>query len=336
MQFHTPQPLQPYWNLAAAPLQTQALEQALAFGLFDLLQRPAGAAAVAQQLALNPAATALWLDLLWSMDLLVRQLPVDDAPPSYVSAPLARQQFADCAQAWRYRAEFLARFASQWPDLLRTGFDPHSAAAPKGTWAQAAREQIGQEQRAVTVPAVLRMLDALPPLPAQGHLLDLGGGPGHVGIALAQRMPGWRGVLCDQPEAAEVAQENINAAGLSARLSALGCDLNTDTFGGDYDLIWCSAVLHFMREPRALMQRAAAALRPGGLMLMVHAELPDDPALAAAVLPFYGAVALRGNYLPRTGEIGRMMTDGGLVRVQSLGRIDFPMAPVWLYVGWRR
>nr|WP_249729068.1 class I SAM-dependent methyltransferase [Acidovorax sp. CCYZU-2555] len=163
----------------------------------------------------------------------------------------------------------------------------------------------------------------------------MGGGPGHVGIALAQRLPGWQGVLCDQPETAEVAQENILAAGLPGRLQALGCDLNTDSIGGGYDLIWCSAVLHFMRDPQALVHKACAALNPGGLLLLAHAEQVDDPAVAARVLPFYGTLAVRGNHLPRPGGIARMMAEAGFVDIQSLGRVDFPMAPVWVHAGRR-
>lgn len=341
MNFHAPHELQPFWTMAAAPIQTRALEQALTLGLFERLRQPTNAAQVAAQLQLDPAATTVWLELLWSMALLSRQCPLD-APgtPRYSAAPLALRHFVpgsaqNCAQAWLYRARFLQRFADQWETLLHRGFDPQGAAAPQGSWAQAARVQIAQEQQAITVPAVLRLLDTLAPLPATGRLLDLGGGPGHVGIALAQRLPRWQGVLCDQAETAEVAQENILAAGLSGRLQALGCDLETDSIGSGYDLIWCSAVLHFMRDPQALVRKACAALNPGGLLLLAHAEQVDDPALAARVLPFYGTLAVRGNPLPRAGEIARMMAAAGLVDIRSLGRVDFPMAPVWVHAGRR-
>lgn len=341
MNFHTFHPLQPFWNIAAAPLQTQALEQALTQGLFERLRQPSSAATLASGLGLDLAAVTLWLDLLWSLELLAKRVPAEaKRPPEYASTPLALQYFADhgdqaCAQAWLYRARFLARFAEQWPSLLRQGFDPRGEAAPKGRWSHAAREQIAQEQRAVTVPAVLGLMSRLPPLPARGRLLDLGCGPGLVGIALAQTLPGWHGVLCDQAETAEVAQENIQAAGLLPRLQSLACDLNSDAFGHAYDLIWCSAVLHFLRDPHALIRKAAAALNPGGLMLMAHAEQVDEPALAARVLPFYGTVALRSHPLPRPGEIAGMMADAGLHDIQSLGHIDFPMAPVHLHMARR-
>lgn len=345
MPFHTPHPMQAFWDLAAAPIQTQALEQALEHRLFARLAQPATAASAAQQLALSPVATAVWLDLLWGMGLLVRHVPAQEGEPAYAASPLATRFFLDgaaanCAQAWQYRARFLSRFAARWGVLLRDGFeapepDQDAPAAFAGSWAQAAREQIGQEQRAVSVPAVLRLLDTLPPLPPQGRLLDLGGGPGHVAIALAQRLPGWRGTVCDDPQTAAVALDNIRAAGLSDRLDAVGCDLNQDAIGSGHDLIWCSSVLHFLRDPAAAVARMREALNPGGLLLLAHAELDGDAALAARVMPFYAGVVLRGNHLPRPGEIGGMMAQAGFADIRALGRIDFPMAPVWVHMGRR-
>lgn len=340
MHFHRSHPLQPFWNLTAAPIQAEALEQAIERRLFDLLEQPASAATLARQLQCQANATVVWLDLLWSLELLQRHVPAD-APdtPLYVRSPMATRFFVEgaadnCAQAWLYRKRFLARFAGQWGTLLRDGFNPHGMAAPRGSWAQAAREQIGQEQLAVSVPAVLRVLESLPPLPDHGRLLDLGGGPGHVGIALARRLPGWHGVVCDQPETAEVADANIRQAGLSERLQALGRDLDSEAIGEDrYDLIWCSSLLHFLRDPRDAVGKMFDALVPGGLLLLAHAELSTEPQQAARVLPFYGTLKLRGNYLPGQGEIVRMMAEAGFADIRSLGASDFPLAPVWLHMG---
>jgi SAM-dependent methyltransferase len=258
-----------------------------------------------------------------------------------MASPLAARFFTEgsaqcCAQAWLYRVQVLGHFGAQWGTLLRDGFDAGmQGTAPKGSWAQAAREQIDQEQRAVTVPAVLRLLDTLPALPPRGRFIDLGGGPGHVAIALAQRLPGWHGTVCDEPETADVARDNIRAAGLGDRLHARGCNLDRDAIGTGHDLIWCSSVLHFLRDPRAAVARMFEALNPGGLLLLAHAERADDAALSARVMPFYAAMVLRGKRLPAPGEVARWMADAGFADIRALGSIDFPMAPVWLHAGRR-
>ncbi|MEJ5149398.1 methyltransferase [Comamonas sp. MYb396] len=337
MDFQTEHPLQPLWRLAAIPLQSQALEQALAQRLFDQLREPASAQAVAERLGLHAGACAVWLELLWSMDLLDRQhanhAQGDDL---FASSALAQRYFltdaADyCAQAWQYRQQALSGLASQWPQWLAKG--SVAMTAPPGSWAQAARVQIGQEQRAITVPAMAHLLAQLGPLPATGRLLDLGGGPGHIGMALAQQLPHWQGLVCDEPATAAVAAENIAKAGLQGRMAAQGCDVQQQDYGQGYDLIWCSSVLHFLPDPAQAVRGMWQALKPGGLLLLAHAERPDDPAMAACVWPFYAGLVLRGHYLPRPGDIAQHMAAAGFGQIRALGRLDFPMAPVWLHAG---
>ena len=90
-----------------------------------------------------------------------------------------------------------------------------------------------------------------------------------------------------------------------------------------------------MREPQALLQRIYAALKPGGRVLLAHAELPEQPELAAQVLPYFAGVVLRGHYLPRAGEVPRLMAQAGLSGITDLGTVAVALAPVRLYLGER-
>jgi len=336
--------LQPLWNLAAAPMLAKALQQALQYRLFDQLGQPASATDVAQLLTLNPATTAIWLDVLWSMGLLHRHAGMDKTTPEYVNTELAAQFFCHsspqgCSASWQVRAEFLAEFAQQWGPLLREGIQTPDAlqnSALQQRWAQAAREHLGQEQRVISAQAVLSLLDRLPSLPPQGRFADVGGGPGHVAVALAQRLPGWQGVVVEQEHTATVAQETIHAAGLEQQLSAHTCDLNqNEAIGNGYDLIWCSSVLHFLHEPQAAVQAMYAALNPGGQLLLAHAELSDDPVQAAQIVPFYAGVMLRGGYLPRSSDIPHWMHHAGFTNIRALGQIPWALSPLSVYVGSR-
>ncbi|GAB2826675.1 hypothetical protein GCM10027276_31910 [Comamonas piscis] len=102
--------------------------------------------------------------------------------------------------------------------------------------------------------------------------------------------------------------------------------------GQGYDLIWCSSVLHFLRDPAQAVRGMWEAWNPGGLLL-AHAERPDDPAMAACVWPFYAGLVLRGHYLPRPGDVAQHMASAGFGQIRALGRLDFPIAPAWLHVG---
>lgn len=346
MDSMTPHPLQAFWNMAAAPIQIQALTLALELDLFEQLRQPDTAHAVADRLCLHPVNTAVWMDLLWSMGLLdrIRHQSHDSALVRYAAAPLAVRFFTpqsagNCAQSWLYRARSLGGLATQLSTLVRKGEAdslPTEGAASLGNWAQAARVQIGQEQRVITAPAVLRCLDLLQDLPRQGRFLDLGGGPGHIALALARRLPLWHGVVCDLPDTVLVAEENIVAAGCADRLGVLAADLNAKgDIGHGYDLIWCSSVLHFMHEPQVALRRMVKALAPGGQLMVAHAEIRDDVASAARVMPFYTPLMLRGKTVGRQGDMPDYLAAAGCIDIQALGHVDFPMSPVWVYAGRR-
>jgi hypothetical protein len=92
-----------------------------------------------------------------------------------------------------------------------------------------------------------------------------------VAIALAQAHAGVHGCVFDWPETVAVAAANIAHAQLSDRLETLGGDLDSDDIGGDYDLVWCSSVLHFVpdmaaaaQDPRGPETRRRLRLRAGG------------------------------------------------------------------------
>jgi len=336
---HSNHPLQPLWNLAAAPMQVQALQQAVTLQLFDRLERPMSSAIVAQTLTLQPDSTAIWLDLLWSMGLLHRHADLENQAPEYAATDIAMRYFRHtspqcCAPAWQARADFLADFSTQWETLLRQGISTPEKPQPE-RWAQAARSHLGLEQRAVSAAQIAPLLDRLPSLPAQGRFADVGGGPGHVAIALAQHLPHWQGVVLEQGETTAVAQENIHAAGLHARLSAQSCNINHDNMGSGYDLIWCSSVLHFVQQPAAVVQRLHDALAPDGRLLLAHAELANEPSQAAQTLPFYAGVMLRGGTLPHARDVPRWMQAAGLSDIRALGSIPWALAPLSVHTGRR-
>ncbi|WZB75498.1 hypothetical protein WJ972_03635 [Achromobacter insuavis] len=66
--------------------------------------------------------------------------------------------------------------------------------------------QIGQEQRALAVAAAREAVACVPGADAARRILDLGGGPGLIGIALVQDRPHASGVVFDWPETAAVAR----------------------------------------------------------------------------------------------------------------------------------
>lgn len=325
-------PLQRYWNLTAAPIQAAALDTALELGLLERLTQPASAADVAAALALRPEQTGHLLDMLWSLDLLHR---IEGDPMQYLCQPEARTYFCAgqpgyCGDAWRYRRRALTHFSEQLGEQMQLDgppIEPYVQTNAAG-WAQAARVQIGQEQRAIAVDAACHAVACVPGAAQARRILDLGGGPGLIGIALVQRWPDATGVVFDWPATAAVAQENIIEAGLAARMTVIGGDLAADPIGHGYDLIWCSSVLHFLPDAHAALRKMHEALAPGGQLVMVHAEVPTDARAAAHVLPYYLPMMLLGRRVTRAGELRQALMDCGFADVRGFDSHRFPLAPV--------
>ncbi|PZU27026.1 MAG: O-methyltransferase [Stenotrophomonas sp.] len=324
--------------MAVAPIKTRALQLALDRDLFTRLSTPTSAATLAGELQLSPAHAALWLELLWSMQVLSRTAA---DPCEYMTSALAERYFRtgsdhSCAQAWHYRAGFLAAIADQLPHFVEHGRPTAplpAASGGAGTWAQAAQVQIGQEQRAISVPLAMSLLERHQVLSPGMRFLDLGGGPGWLAIELARRCNDASGVVFDLPDTVAVAASNIAACHLQQRVSVVAGDLDQDDIGEDYNLIWCSSVLHFLRDPARAVARIQQALRPGGSLFIVHAESSGLPEHDLRVLPFYLPMRLRGNYLPGPGQLQQLLQLAGFKHVQHEVVQGFPMAPLTLYRG---
>lgn len=327
----TPHALQACWDLQLAGLNADALQLALECGVFDHLQDSIEPHLLAAGLTLDASNTGYVLELLWGMGLIERE----ENPPRYRNSPMAtrylnREAPEYCGDALLFRHSVLRQTGQQLGDLLRNGSSPAPAAstAVRQSWANAARVQIAQEQRAVTVEAARRLLENLPEYPHLERVLDLGGGPGLIAINLAQRLPALQAALFEYPEAAAVAAENIARGGLGQRVQALAGDLEKDDFGSDYDLIWCSSVLHFVSDLPALLQRLHSALRPGGVLVCCHAEVSSSAQDSARILPYYLHMRMHGRHVLDQGALARMLENSGFVDVQQLDGLAFPVAPV--------
>jgi ubiquinone/menaquinone biosynthesis C-methylase UbiE len=129
----------------------------------------------------------------------------------------------------------------------------------------------GHEERQVAVArAIKEAVDLSPGMRA----LDLGGGTGRLSILLAELVGS---VVVTDPSAGmvRVAQERIEAAGLSDRVRAVQADLTTDRLDGTYDVVWSSLALHHVQDLDGLLQSLASLLVDGGRLAI--ADLDEDP-----------------------------------------------------------
>lgn len=332
LNLNAPHSLQGCWDLQLSGLSADALQAALACGLFDNLQDFTDASALSHTLDLNSHSTGLFLELMWSLALLERD---SQQPPRYRNLPVAEHHLRSnaetyCGDALLFRHRIMRQTGSHISEYLRNGVaQPIAGSAPVArAWADAARVQIAQEQRAVTREVACTLLGRLPEFQRLRHMLDLGGGPGLIAIAVAQSLPDLHGMVFELPESAAVAQANIEQAGLQQRLQVQSGDLDTDDIGSGYDLIWCSSVLHFVTDLPAILGRLHTALRPGGLLVCCQAEVPRERQAAARVLPYYLHMRLQGRHVLNEGELAERLKDIGFHSVEQQTNLCFAVTPV--------
>jgi 3-hydroxy-5-methyl-1-naphthoate 3-O-methyltransferase len=110
------------------------------------------------------------------------------------------------------------------------------------------------------------------------RMLDIGGGPGLYSIAFVQHNPALHATVFDSAKTLEVAQENIDDAGLSERVSTKPGNAFDDDFGGQYDFILISNFIHIFSYDanQGLIKKCADALAPGGRICLKDFFLEED------------------------------------------------------------
>lgn len=323
--------LQACWDAQLAGLSADALNLALGYGVFAHLDQFIAAEELALVLKWDADNTAYLLELLWSLELLECQWT---CPRRYRSLPQTARYLNPgsaqyCGDALLFRHGVLRQVGNQLDELLRNGKSPPAdPALIQQGWAAAARSQIAQEQTAVTAEVACEIFGAVPEFWQAQRLLDLGGGPGLVAIALAQQQQDLNAVVFEYEAAAVVAQQKILDAGLEARVNTLAGDLLVDDFGADYDLIWCSSVLHFVPDIPALLARLYRALRPGGVLVCCHAEVHTEVSKAKRILHYYLHMRMQGRHVLPEGQLAQLLEQAGFDDVQQFDEVRFPVAPV--------
>jgi SAM-dependent methyltransferase len=119
-------------------------------------------------------------------------------------------------------------------------------------------------------------------------VLDVGGGFGAVLVALLQAVPRLRGDSFDLPEVADGAYAYLSNSGVGDRAGFVGGSFFDEVPGG-YDCHVLKYIVHDWDDAHSirLLSRCAAALAPGGVLLLLEQVLPEritpEPGVAGMV-----------------------------------------------------
>jgi SAM-dependent methyltransferase len=108
-------------------------------------------------------------------------------------------------------------------------------------------------------------------------MLDVGGGWGQFARAFRAVNPKIDATVLDIPRVAEQAPASIRGTEHEGRISWISGDYLTTDYGSGYDLVLLANILHQEHEPEAseILRRAAAALAPGGRVVVVDFAIDD-------------------------------------------------------------
>lgn len=263
--------LQGLLELASGFQASRVLLSAIELDLFGLLAAgPRSSAEVARALPADPRGTERLLNALVALGLLTK------TEGRFANGPAAAAHLTPGGSGLAEGLKHWAHLWESWGDLTeavrRGGTVRRPPVGERGAaWLEAFIAAM--HWRAVQhAPVVAGMLD----LTGVRSALDVGGGSGGYAMALVRARPGLRATVLDLPAVLPLTARYVAAAGLAEAISLRAGDYTTDGLGEGFDLVLFSAILHSNTpsENAALLRRAAAALAPGG-WLVIQDFLPD-------------------------------------------------------------
>lgn len=283
MKDMTPNDAQPVLDLIEAFRRSKTMFAAVALGVFDeLAQSPRTAAELAARAGADVDAMSRLLDGCVGLGLLVR------TGDGFANAPMAARYLTrnspdTLAGYVLYSNEALYPMWGRLEDAVREGtnrweavFGGHQALFDHFFRSPEARRTFLSGMHGfgrLSSPEIVRLFN----LNGFQHLVDLGGGTGHLAVAACERYGGLRATIFDLPGATDLAREYTAASSAAQRLSVAEGDFFTDPLPAG-DLYTLGRILHDWGEEkiRRLLARIFEALPPGGGLLVVETLLDED------------------------------------------------------------
>ena len=116
------------------------------------------------------------------------------------------------------------------------------------------------------------------PFRGNEYVLDLGGGPGRYLRKLCESYPGIQVTLFDKPETIKIAQKQLAKHSASNRMHFIEGDIFNDKFGGFYDVILISNVIHIFGEAeiQLIFEKCYHSIKQMGRLLVKDMILNQD------------------------------------------------------------
>jgi hypothetical protein len=165
------------------------------------------------------------------------------------------------------------------------------------------------------------------------HVVDLGGGDGSNGIALAKRFPHLAVTVFDQDTVVQIAAGNAAAAGVADRVHVATGDIFLDPFpaGVDGILVFHIFEIWSLERNTQLLRKCFEALPDGGAVLVYNFVSDDDntgPLSAGLVSPYFLTLASGEGMVYAARDIESAIRAAGFPHVERHPNMGFNHALV--------
>lgn len=295
-----------------------AVHAGVTLGIFDALADGAQAPSeLAARLDTDQRGTAALLDTLAALRYVDRK-GTRFANSSWSSKWLVHAAPLSVAAGVEYWGILFERFWHGLPEAIRTG--RHTDLY---TWIEGQPEASRAFQEWMVAAARIggaELVSAISLPPNARRLLDVGGGHGMYSVALCREHPELQATIFDSPRALETAHEHIPAEGMSGRITTHPGDFLTGSLGEGFDVALLMNIVHgFTPEQNAaLLRRVAAALRPGGIVVVGEQVAGSTGRSAGGQLAELLGLAY---YLLLGGQIYEARTITGWMHAAGFGKL---------------
>ncbi|WP_082464600.1 methyltransferase [Dethiosulfatarculus sandiegensis] len=318
----------------------EILETSLKLKLFDHTQLSVSPENLASALKAHPKNLGFFMDALASLDFLEKK------DGQYLNSPLARSFLVSTSPT--YQGNVLLTMHAKQKQLLNGGLrklvlegpqkvrqDPEKRADPQ-KWGNMAR-LLAQIQASGQAQTVVEFVKTLPEAEKLNKMLDVGAGPGLLGIALAQALPGLECLLFDQAPVVPFAEKSISQYQMQDRVQTMAGDYSQDPIGEGYDLILASLTLEFFKDRLAeVLTRFKTALNSQGLMLIITGTLTQEKTKPTEqLLSWLPGVLNNEQMMFEPGQIEQTLQQVGFVSLETRPLPGFisPHGPLTAFVG---
>ena len=270
---------------------------------------------LAGKIAADPRATAVLLDALVALELLVKKGSQYEVPPD-VAELLTGDSPVNVLAAVRHQGNCLRRW-DQLARVVQTGQPARREPSIRGEAGDC--ESFISAMNSFSGPMVLQVVERLSPLRFQ-RLLDIGGASGTWTIAFLRAVPEATAVLFDLPQVMPLARDRLARAGLADRVSLVAGDFDTDDLPGGADFAWLSAIAHqnSREQNRLLYRKICSALAAEGTLVIrdIVMNVTKTQPPAGALFAVNMLVATEGGGTFTFDEFAQDLTASGFTDIE--------------------